>query len=246
MIWNSHTGIACNDGGSFVCSLWAFSADFRVLWVSPLGVLLSCRPPRPPVVSDNISLRYVMWEGKAASRPRATPATSPRNITHVLVHWESCLQGSEIPAAEPARADSDIRAITTITDSWLELACARAGVRYHPSRLPSLLAKRFFTSKRSLALLPDDTTCIRPGCPRFKFAAAGPIAGPSRVPEASSFKFPTFASSLAKSVRSKTISSGILASQFNHYRVFYRPSNWFKTTITGTPSLNLKVSKRIY
>ena len=163
MIWNSHTGIACNDGGSFVCSLWAFSADFRVLWVSPLGVLLSCRPPRPPVVSDNISLRYVMWEGKAASRPRATPATSPRNITHVLVHWESCLQGSEIPAAEPARADSDIRAITTITDSWLELACARAGVRYHPSRLPSLLAKRFFTSKRSLALrlLPDDTTCIR-------------------------------------------------------------------------------------
>ena len=46
---------------------------------------------------------------------RATPATSPRNHTHVLVHWESCLQGSEIPAAEPARADSDIRARTTIT-----------------------------------------------------------------------------------------------------------------------------------
>ena len=38
-IWNS--SIACNDGGSIgiqvVCSLWAFSADFRVLWVSPLS-----------------------------------------------------------------------------------------------------------------------------------------------------------------------------------------------------------------
>ena len=33
----------------------------------------------------------------------------------MLVHWESCHQGSEIPAAEPARADSDIRAKTTIT-----------------------------------------------------------------------------------------------------------------------------------
>ena len=28
-IWNSR--IACNDGGGIVCSLWAFSADFRVL-----------------------------------------------------------------------------------------------------------------------------------------------------------------------------------------------------------------------
>ena len=34
-IWNSR--IACSDGGRFVCSLWAFSADFRVLWVSPLS-----------------------------------------------------------------------------------------------------------------------------------------------------------------------------------------------------------------
>ena len=44
---------------------------------------------------------------------RATPATSPQNHTHVLVHWEleSCLrQGLEIPATEPARADSDMRA----------------------------------------------------------------------------------------------------------------------------------------
>ena len=31
------------------------------------------------------------------------------------VHWESCLQGSEIPAAEPARADSDIWTRTAIT-----------------------------------------------------------------------------------------------------------------------------------
>ena len=34
-IWSSR--IACDDGGSIVCSLWAFSADFRVLWVSPLS-----------------------------------------------------------------------------------------------------------------------------------------------------------------------------------------------------------------
>ena len=33
----------------------------------------------------------------------------------VLVHWESCLQGSVHPAAEPSRADSDIRVRTTIT-----------------------------------------------------------------------------------------------------------------------------------
>ena len=36
---------------------------------------------------------------------RATPATSLRNHfnhTHVLVHWESCLQGLETPATEPA------------------------------------------------------------------------------------------------------------------------------------------------
>ena len=40
---------------------------------------------------------------------RATPATSPRNYTHVLVHWESCLQGLEIPANRTvsARADSE-------------------------------------------------------------------------------------------------------------------------------------------
>ena len=29
---------------------------------------------------------------------RSTPATSPRNHTHVLVHWESCLQGLENPS----------------------------------------------------------------------------------------------------------------------------------------------------
>ena len=28
--------------------------------------------------------------------------TSPQNHTHVLVHQESCLQGLEIPATEPA------------------------------------------------------------------------------------------------------------------------------------------------
>ena len=37
------------------------------------------------------------------------------SFSHVLVHWESYLLGSEIPAAEPSRADSDIRARTTIT-----------------------------------------------------------------------------------------------------------------------------------
>ena len=39
----------------------------------------------------------------------AMPATSPRNHKHVLVYWERCLQGLEIPATEPARADSDNR-----------------------------------------------------------------------------------------------------------------------------------------
>ena len=39
---------------------------------------------------------------------RAKPATSPRNHTHVLVHWESCLQGL-VDLTEPARADSDNR-----------------------------------------------------------------------------------------------------------------------------------------
>ena len=45
-IWN--ICIACNDGGSIVCSLRAFSADFWVLWVSPLrwrsAVLKTTRP----------------------------------------------------------------------------------------------------------------------------------------------------------------------------------------------------------
>ena len=43
--------------------------------------------------------------------------------SHMLVHWESCLQGSEIPAAElarHARTDWDIRARTTITSHWLQ------------------------------------------------------------------------------------------------------------------------------
>ena len=35
----------------------------------------------------------------------ATPASSPQNHTHVLVHWESCLQGLEIPATEPVSAN---------------------------------------------------------------------------------------------------------------------------------------------
>ena len=34
---------------------------------------------------------------------RATAATSPRNHTHVLVHWESCLQGLEISATGSSR-----------------------------------------------------------------------------------------------------------------------------------------------
>ena len=45
----------------------------------------------------------------------------------VLVHWESCLQGSESvhPAAEPSRADSDIRVRTTITQWQLEVLSAK-------------------------------------------------------------------------------------------------------------------------
>ena len=50
-IWNSR--IACNDG--IACLLWAFSTDFRVLWVSPLSwrsaedphALLSCQTTSP-------------------------------------------------------------------------------------------------------------------------------------------------------------------------------------------------------
>ena len=45
----------------------------------------------------------------------ATQATSPLNITHVLVYWESCLQGSVNPAAEQASANSDILVRTAIT-----------------------------------------------------------------------------------------------------------------------------------
>ena len=49
---------------------------------------------------------------------RGTPATFARNHTRVLVHSESCLQGLEIPAIEPTRADSDnrdcIRGITEV------------------------------------------------------------------------------------------------------------------------------------
>ena len=55
-IWNSR--IACNDGGSIVCSLWAFSADFRVSWVSPLSwhsAILKTPAPHPSLVSDHIS-----------------------------------------------------------------------------------------------------------------------------------------------------------------------------------------------
>ena len=37
---------------------------------------------------------WVLWDDRnGCSDPRSTPATSTRNITHVLVHWESCLQG---------------------------------------------------------------------------------------------------------------------------------------------------------
>ena len=41
-------------------------------------------------------------------RPPCPRLPGPRNHTHVLVHWECCLQGLEIPATESARADSDI------------------------------------------------------------------------------------------------------------------------------------------
>ena len=61
-VWNSRimTRITCNDsdGGSIFCSLWAFSADFRVLRVSPLSwrsAVLKSPGPRPSLVSDNIS-----------------------------------------------------------------------------------------------------------------------------------------------------------------------------------------------
>ena len=67
-----------------------------------------------------IALRYpnvsYSWISKRneKERPhldRAMPVTFPRNHTHVLVHWESYLQGlePEIPATEPALADSDNR-----------------------------------------------------------------------------------------------------------------------------------------
>ena len=56
------------------------------------------------------NLRYhneVRRKGRT-SRPRdARPATSPRNHTRAPVRRERRLQGSEIPAADPARADSD-------------------------------------------------------------------------------------------------------------------------------------------
>ena len=52
---------------------------------------------------------------------RAMPATSSRNDTHVLVHWESYLQRSENPAAEPARVGVKVRA-----RAW---TCARLRMR---------------------------------------------------------------------------------------------------------------------
>ena len=52
---------------------------------------------------------------------RATPATSPRNSTRVLVPWESCQQGLETPATvtEPARADSRV-------DRWIDIILRRS------------------------------------------------------------------------------------------------------------------------
>ena len=47
------------------------------------------------------------------------PGTSQRNNTRVLIHWESCLQGLEIPAIEPARLvptrTTGLQAQTTMT-----------------------------------------------------------------------------------------------------------------------------------
>ena len=86
----------------------------------------------------------------------ATPATSPRNRTHVLVHWESFLQGSVIPATELARADPDIRAeqplraartimVAVAGFKWLHVASrlsaqGRAVVRRRPARPASLVS----------------------------------------------------------------------------------------------------------
>ena len=54
--------------------------------------------------------RSVCSHNEARKKGRISPASSPQDHTYVLVHFESCLQGLEIPATEPAHADSDIRA----------------------------------------------------------------------------------------------------------------------------------------
>ena len=68
------------------------------------NILCECPLTTDPMVAERCRL-----EKERPRLDRATPATSPRNHTHVLVHWESYLQGFQTPATEPARADSDNR-----------------------------------------------------------------------------------------------------------------------------------------
>ena len=57
------------------------------------------------------------------------PTTFPRNFTHVLVHWESFLQGSVNPAAEPALADSDIIRVRSSHKTQSQARKAKVGDR---------------------------------------------------------------------------------------------------------------------
>ena len=57
--------------------------------------------------APTVNLRYHNEVRRKAMPRHAGDFTT--ESTHVLLHWESCLQGSVIPATEPARAVSDIR-----------------------------------------------------------------------------------------------------------------------------------------
>ena len=84
---------------------------------------------------------------------RATPATSPRNHTHVLVHWKSYLQGFQTSATEPALADSDNR------DRGSEQPLRLDSIG--PGRMASKLDKTVRTKEGSCILFCPFCKCVR-------------------------------------------------------------------------------------
>ena len=91
---------------------------------------------------------------------------SPRNHTHVLVNWdpESYLQGSETPATEPARADSDNRDCGPVQPfcRWSTSSLRPGPASEWTSSLMSLDTYLTVSGGRATAALAADSCVIPP------------------------------------------------------------------------------------